>query len=80
MQQLVKTKQERLKRLIDHLRSINPQNLLKNGYAILFTENDSLISTAGQIQSKQTIKALLHDGKITATVEAIDYDTRNTLV
>jgi exodeoxyribonuclease VII large subunit len=77
MQQTLKAKAEHLKGLTDHLRSINPQNLLKNGYAILFTENNTVITTAAKLQSKQTIKALLHDGKITATVEAIDYDARN---
>ena len=80
IQQLLRNKEERLKRLIDHLRSINPQNLLKNGYSILFAENDSVILSAQQLKPNQTIKALLHDGKITATVEIIDHDTRKTLV
>ena len=79
--QILNQKKERLNRLIEHLRSINPQNLLKKGYSILFSETDqTLILSANQLTSKQTIRALLHDGQITATVETINHDTRKALL
>jgi exodeoxyribonuclease VII large subunit len=71
--QVAKGKEEKLKAIAQHLTSINPQNLLKKGYSILFAENDSsVILSAKQLTPKQTIKALLHDGKITVTVDAIN--------
>jgi len=74
MQQLHRQKADRLNRLTDHLRSIHPQHLLKKGYSILFA-NDTLLSSAKQITPKQTIKALLHDGEILATVDTTNERT-----
>lgn len=65
----LKTKQERLRSLIDHLLSINPKNLLKKGYSLLFSEKDnSLILSVKNTQPNQPLKALVHDGTISATV------------
>ena len=80
MRHLVEQKKERLKRLVDHLRGVHPKHLLKQGYAILFSENsDSIILSSREINPQQTICALLHDGKISAKVETIDHDSRNAL-
>lgn len=71
----VDRKQERLTRMEGHLRSIDPKNLMRKGYAILFAENGrSLILSAEQIAPEQKIVALLHDGKIGAVVQTVDYD------
>jgi len=67
--QLLKPKIERLERLKSHLRSINPQNLLKKGYSILFSEKESsVILSAKELLPNQTFTALLHDGKVAAKV------------
>jgi exodeoxyribonuclease VII large subunit len=64
--------QERLRRVKDHLRSLHPQNLLKKGYAILFSEKEgSIILSANDLQPEQRITALLHDGKVTATTNQV---------
>lgn len=72
---------DRLKRVQEHLRSLHPQNLLKKGYTILFSEKgDSIILSAKQLTPDQKITALFHDGKATATVnQVMDNDPRNTL-
>ncbi|HSX37293.1 MAG TPA: exodeoxyribonuclease VII large subunit [Chlamydiales bacterium] len=59
-------KKEKLKRLWAHLRSLNPQNLLLKGYAILFSENDTLIHSANDLQPDQPFRVLLHDGRVVA--------------
>lgn len=60
---------ERLKRVQEHLKSIHPQNLLKKGYTILFSEKeDSIILSAKDLVPNQKIVALLHDGKATLVV------------
>lgn len=76
----IRQKKERLARMEEHLRSIHPKNLMKKGYSILFSENDgSVILSAKDITPKQTIRALLHDGKISATVEHVEHGTGNSL-
>lgn len=65
----IRENRERLKRVQEHLRSINPQNVLKKGYAILFSENeDSIILSSRELQPDQKFTALLHDGKVKAKV------------
>ena len=80
--QIIAQKKERLKRLTDHLRSINPQNLLTKGYSILFSEKGgSIILSAKDISPNQTFTALLHDGQIDAVANHIRTDEpRNTLL
>ncbi|HEY4255407.1 MAG TPA: exodeoxyribonuclease VII large subunit, partial [Chlamydiales bacterium] len=81
MQQNLRHKRDRLERLTQHFRSIHPNHLLKQGYAILFAENsDSIILSAKELSPKQTLCALLHDGKIRATIDGVTpNDPRNTL-
>lgn len=72
---------ERLTRLKEHLKSLHPQNLLKKGYAILFSEKgNSIILSAKDLQPEQKFTALLCDGKIGATVnQVIENGSGNTL-
>ncbi len=60
---------DQLKRIEEHLRSIHPQNLLKKGYAILFSEKeDSVILSAKSLKAQRFFRVRLHDGTVTATV------------
>ncbi|HSX13173.1 MAG TPA: exodeoxyribonuclease VII large subunit [Chlamydiales bacterium] len=77
---LLATKKERLYQLTEHLRSINPNSLLKKGYSILQTANGSIIQSANAIRESETFTALLHDGRITAKTNKVDtYDTKSLL-
>ncbi len=63
---------DRLKRVKQHLKSLHPQNILKKGYTILFSEKEnSIILSAKDLQPDQKITALLHDGKVSATVNQV---------
>ncbi|MBA3237165.1 MAG: exodeoxyribonuclease VII large subunit [Parachlamydiaceae bacterium] len=63
---------ERLANIIAHLQSIDPKNLLRNGYAILFNEKtNSVITSVNSIENQQDICALLADGKIRSIVKEI---------
>lgn len=79
MNALLREKKERLKRLFEHLSSLNPKQILKKGYTILFSENDdSIILSAREIAPDQPFKALLHDGHISAIAKSVKTDdTRN---
>lgn len=71
---------DRLNRVKQHLRSLHPQNVLKKGYTILFSEkDDSIILSAKDLQPQQTFRALLHDGKVAATVNKVENGTGNSL-
>lgn len=79
-EQLLRVKRERLSRLKEHLNSLNPKNVLKKGYTILFSEKgDSIILSAKDLQPDQRFTALLSDGKIAATVNKVENESRNTL-
>lgn len=79
--QLIRQKKERLERLVEHLRSINPQNLLTKGYSILFSEKDgSIILSVKDLPQNQTFTALLQDGRIHATANHTEAnEPRDTL-
>ncbi|OGN56838.1 MAG: exodeoxyribonuclease VII large subunit [Chlamydiae bacterium RIFCSPHIGHO2_12_FULL_44_59] len=63
---------DRLRRLQEHLRSLNPRNLLKKGYAILFDEmNHSIILSSKHFLLKQNFKVLMHDGVVEAAAKQV---------
>jgi len=60
-------------RLISHLESVDPKNILKKGYCIPFSENlGSVIISSQSLSNNEKIKLLFHDGKVKATVDSID--------
>jgi exodeoxyribonuclease VII large subunit len=68
----IKEAKDKLKRVQENLRAIHPNNLLKKGYSILFSEkDDSIILSADKLQPGESFKALLHDGKITAVTTEV---------
>lgn len=72
IQDLVKIKKDNLFKLISHLRSLDPKNLLKKGYSILFSEKDSsIILSSKNVNKNDKVHAILHDGKIKLSVEDI---------
>lgn len=76
----LQAKRDRLKQISEHLRSLNPNNLLKKGYAILKNMNGSVIQSATDLRSSHTFTALLHDGRVIATANEVQsYDTKSIL-
>ncbi len=73
--------QERLDRIKNHLKALHPQNILNKGYAILFSENEgSIILSANELKPNQKFHALLHDGKVVASVnEVLENGSRTAL-
>ncbi len=71
-QRYIELRKERLNQLILSLNSIDPKNLLKNGYSILFSEKDnSVITSIQSLKNGDRITALLADGKLSATIGEI---------
>lgn len=63
---------ERLENLHQMLQSVNPKNLLKKGYAILFSEkNQSVITSVQGVEKEHEIKMILSDGEVLAKVKKI---------
>ncbi len=77
----IKELKERLERVKKHLQSLHPNNVLKKGYAILFTQKEnSIILSAKNIKPDQRMSALMHDGKALVQVQEVTvHDTRNSL-
>ena len=73
MEAQINQKKEKLYGIWEHLKSLNPNHLLKKGYAILFMEKDSsIILSAKNLQPNQTFTARLHDGHVTAVAKQIE--------
>lgn len=71
---LQKTTQMRgqLDQLMAHLKGINPKNLLKQGYCILFHENSSsVILSVQDLKKEDKIRLQLDDGQALVTVNEI---------
>ena len=67
---LIARKKADLKRIAEHMKAINPKNILTKGYCILFQEtNESVILSAQELQMGQKVQILMHDGKIMTKVE-----------
>ena len=72
LSQMILQKRERLNRSADHLRSLNPENLLQKGYSILFSEKgDSIILSATDLQPGLPFRVRLHDGQVVATANEV---------
>jgi len=68
----LQTRKEQMARLNSTLSAIDPKNLLKNGYSIIFSEKDqSIIKSIDSLKRDDKIKLMLSDGQAIATVEEI---------
>jgi exodeoxyribonuclease VII large subunit len=70
VRQLLASKQEKLNNLKTLLQSLNPDAILKRGYALL-SINGQPIKKVTQVKPTQLITARLYDGTITANVKSI---------
>lgn len=69
----IKEKKHLLKTLVSHLSSIDPKNLLKKGYTILFSEkDDSIILSGKNISIDEKFYAHLSDGKIYGKIKKVE--------
>lgn len=65
-------RKERLEKMGITLHAIDPKNLLRKGYSILFAEKDgSVITSLSAVQPREEIRALLADGELVATVKEL---------
>jgi exodeoxyribonuclease VII large subunit len=66
---ILNMKKQNLKELVQRLHAVDPKNVLKRGYSILFDEKrGSVIVSAQALLPKQQVRALLSDGEVTLTV------------
>lgn len=70
--QSMQTWQHRLDKLGSALELLSPQHQLGKGYALLVDEAGHSISSRRQVQTGQKIRAVLQDGALTATVDAVE--------
>lgn len=65
-------KKDHFHHLTTTLRSIDPKNLLKRGYSILFAEKEgSVINSVDQLKTGHSVRLMLSDGQARANVEEI---------
>ena len=65
--------QQKTKEIIQQLSALDPKNVLKRGYAILFALNkNSVILSTRDLQAGQKLEALLSDGRAQLTVDTCD--------
>jgi exodeoxyribonuclease VII large subunit len=67
---IIVDKKTDLEKLKNHLNSLDPKNLLKKGYSILFSEKDSsIILSKDSIEKGEKFIAMILDGKLIAKLE-----------
>lgn len=68
----IKAAREKVHALKEHLYSVNPKNLLKKGYSLLFKENSKeIITNYTQVKKDETVLIQLSSGEITAQIKTI---------
>jgi exodeoxyribonuclease VII large subunit len=66
-----------LREVMQKLRSVDPKNVLKRGYAILFAEKEgSVIVSTQQLTPGQNLRAQIFDGEASVTVNSVNNDRR----
>lgn len=67
---LISHKKQKLAGLTEHLQAIDPRNLLKKGYSILFHEKkDSVILSTSDVEIDEKLRVKLFDGQLLVTVQ-----------
>lgn len=70
--QWIARKKQELKRIAEHMKSIDPKNLLTKGYCILFREKSHcVILNSKELAAGQKLEILMHDGKVISQVEEV---------
>lgn len=70
MKKILSRKKERLQQLSAHLRAIDPRNLLKKGFSIVFREKkDSVILSRNDVEKDEVLRIKLSDGQVAVTVK-----------
>ncbi|MBS0629008.1 MAG: exodeoxyribonuclease VII large subunit [Verrucomicrobia bacterium] len=66
----IEQKKRRLEQLVDHLRAIDPRNLLKKGYSIVFHEKkDSVILSINDVEPNDGLRIQVSNGTIRVKVQ-----------
>jgi exodeoxyribonuclease VII large subunit len=75
--QTIDQKKEKLERFSEHLRCLNPNNLLQKGYTMIFSEKgDSVILSAKDLSPHTPFRIRFHDGHVAAIAnEVLLHDT-----
>ncbi len=67
----LKRRKEQLYQLAQHLKAIDPKNLLTKGYSILLRENgQSVLVSSQDVNPGERLRALFHDGQVKLQVTA----------
>lgn len=70
--QIIEQKRLLLDRLSNHLKDLNPKNILKKGYCIPLSEKtDSVIMSTKDISQNEPLSLVFHDGKAQADVKQV---------
>lgn len=66
----IERKKERLSKLSEHLMAIDPRNLLKKGFSIVFHEkNDSVILSTEEVEPAEILRIQMSDGQLRVKVD-----------
>ncbi len=73
-QQLLNAKKMKIKYIYQLFNVLSPERLLKRGFALITDKAGNSIYSAKSVREKDKLLVQLHDGKITANVERVNYD------
>jgi len=67
----LRTEAARLASIVGRLVALDPQNVLRRGYALVRDERGALVDSILKVKLDQTVNVLLHDGSFDASVKGI---------
>jgi exodeoxyribonuclease VII large subunit len=70
MNKTLQKQMQKLSSLGQNLNHLNPQSVLKRGYALVHTEAGGLVYSSGQLKEGQAVQLTLRDGKADAEIKA----------
>jgi exodeoxyribonuclease VII large subunit len=73
---LLQGKQAGLQYLMAHLKSLDPQQTLKRGYALVNDDQGKLIDSIHKVNPGQNVTIRLHDGRFSAGVHKTEPDSK----
>lgn len=73
--QCLQKKEQKNQIFTEALRRLNPQEILKRGYAIVLDKNQEILKRASQTNLKESVDIILHQGSLQATVTELHPST-----
>lgn len=72
IKELKRSREEKLKNLLQHLENLNPLSILSRGYSLTIDKRGKLVRESSQLEVGEKVRTRLHQGSFISRVEKIE--------